>query len=51
VGITTGNRDQASHPHHSWAARPGTLGPVPQSYGSYRPGSEIQGRYIRRPAP
>jgi hypothetical protein len=51
VGITTRNRDQASHAQNSSVARitpgaagSGTFGPHPQSNCSHNPGSVIHGR-------
>jgi hypothetical protein len=54
VGITTRNRDHASHAQNSNVARispdpgaavgSGTFGPHPQSNCSHRPGSVIHGR-------
>ena len=53
VGITTRNRDQASHRQNSSVARGGppangTIGPTPQSNWHHIPGSVIHGRYVRR---
>ena len=53
VGITTRNRDQASHAQNSDVARgrpsgPNTTGPAPQSNCNHNPGSVIHGRYPRR---
>jgi hypothetical protein len=44
TGITTRNRDQASHAHHNAVRRPPMRGPSPQSHCNHRPGSTIQGR-------
>jgi hypothetical protein len=48
TGITTRNRDQASHAHHSQVRRPSTRGPSPQSNWHHIPGSGIHGRNTRR---
>ena len=53
AGITTRNRDQASHRQNSSVARAappahGTTGPTPQSNWHHIPGSVIHGRYVRR---
>ena len=44
AGITTRNRDQASHAANSWVFRPLISGPSPQSHCSHIPGSGTQGR-------
>jgi hypothetical protein len=48
TGITTRNRDQASHAQNNCVLRPSMRGPSPQSNCSHRPGSAIHGRYVRR---
>src|SRR5439155_10808355 len=48
VGITTRNRDQASHAQNRLVLRPFTRGPSPQSNCSHSPGSGTHGRYVRR---
>ena len=44
VGITTRNRDQASHAQNSYVRRPPIRGPSPQSNCSHIPGSGTHGR-------
>ena len=44
TGITTRNRDQASHAANSCVFRPLIRGPSPQSHCSHIPGSGTHGR-------
>lgn len=44
TGMTTRNRDQASHAHHSDVRRPPMRGPSPRSHCGQSAGSAIQGR-------
>jgi hypothetical protein len=48
TGITTRNRDHASHAHHKLVRRPLIRGPSPQSHCSHNPGSVIHGRNTLR---
>lgn len=48
VGITTRNRDQASHAQNNCVLRPATRGPSPQSNCTHSPGSATHGGYVRR---
>ncbi len=51
TGITTRNRDQASHAQNSCVFRPVISGPPPQSHCSHIPGSGTHGRQrLRWPA-
>jgi hypothetical protein len=48
VGMTTRYRLQASQAENRYVSRPSTFGSFPQSYWTHIPGSEIQGRSVRR---